>query len=278
MKKVLLWLKRLFGCFELDYSFLIMLFLFILLEDLKFYFEYLVFIILHELSHLAVAKKLGYLPKKLKLTAFGASLEGFDDFLTFDEIKIALAGPFFNLLVVIICYLSFWFYPETYSILNDILAVNLSILIFNMIPIFPLDAGRIMLCYLSRKRRRGEAVILAKNISLVCVVFMFLVSIFSFYMSFGFSLGVASINLCLLLFSTSSDTSFKREILLNKKIKRLNRGVPQKVLFVSENFNENLLLKFIDGEHYFVFVFVNEKFEKIRELDERTLLLKLGFI
>ena len=54
--------------------------------------------------------------------------------------------------------------------------------------------------------------------------------------------------------------------------------MPKKVLFVSENYNEKLLLKFIDGEHYFVFVFVNEKFETKREIDEFNLLLKLGFI
>lgn len=278
MKKAYFKIKQLFRCFEIDYSFFIMLILFYLLGEFKLYFIYLAFIILHEISHLFVAKRLGYLPKKLKLTAFGASLEGFDDFLMADEIKIALAGPFFNFTASIICYLSFWFYPESYSFLSDILTVNLSILIFNMIPVFPLDAGRIMLCFLSRKRKRIEAVKLAKNISLSIVIFLFIVSIFSFFKSFGFSLGFVSINLCLLLFSSSKDTSFKREIILNKKLKRLNKGLPQKTLFVNENYSESLLLKFIDGEHYFIFIFVNDKFEKVRELDERTLLLKLGFI
>ena len=278
MKKVILKIKQVFSFFQIDYSFLVMLLVFILLGDLKFYFLYLVFIFLHEMSHLVVAKRFGYLPKKLKLTAFGASLEGFDDFLTCDEIKITLAGPFFNFVIVIICYLSFWFYPETYSFLSDVLAVNLSILIFNLVPIFPLDAGRFLLCFLSKKRRRLDAVRLTKNISLMFVILMFLLSLLLFFWSYSFTLGFVSINLCLLLFSSSSDTSFKREILLKKKIDRLGKGVPKKVLFVSENYNEKLLLKFIDGEHYFVFVFVNEKFETKREIDEFNLLLKLGFI
>ncbi len=270
--------KRVFSFFQIDYSFFVMLILFVLLGDVRFYFLYLFFIFFHEMSHLVVAKRLGYLPKKLKLTAFGASLEGFDDFLTGDEIKIILAGPIFNFVIVIICYLSFWFYPESYSFLSDVLAVNLSILIFNLVPIFPLDAGRILLCFLSKKRRRLDAVKLAKNISLIFVILMFLISVLMFFWSYGFTLGFVSVNLCLLLFSSSSDTSFKREILLRKKIDRLGKGVPKKVLFVSENYNENLLLKFIDGEHYFVFVFVNENFEAKREIDEFNLLLKLGFI
>ena len=66
--------------------------------------------------------------------------------------------------------------------------------------------------------------------------------------------------------------------MLRKKIKRLGHGVPKKTIFIDENYPEYLLLKFIDAEHYFVFVFVNEKFEKKREIDEYNLLLKLGFM
>lgn len=278
MRKTFLKIKSLFSFFKLDYSFWVMLLLFVLLEDIYLYFMYFLFLVLHELSHLLVAKRLGYLPKRLRLSAFGAALEGYDDFLTSDEIKIVLAGPIFNFIIVICCYLCFWFYPESYCFLCDVLTVNLSILMFNILPIFPLDAGRIILCLLSKKKRRFEAVKITKNISLFFVVLMFVFSIFSFLLSFGFSLGFVSINLCLLLFSSCGDTSFKREILLQKKIKRLNKGVKQKVVYVKEDFDEKLLLKFIDGEHYFVFVFVDEKFERKREIDEYFLLKSLGFI
>ena len=46
-------------------------------------------------------------------------LEGNDDFLISDEIKIVLAGPLFNFFVAIFCYLCFWFEPETYIFLYD---------------------------------------------------------------------------------------------------------------------------------------------------------------
>lgn len=278
MKKLILLLRKVFSFIKIDYSFFLLLFLFYLLDDITFYLIYLVFLISHEVFHLIIAKKLGYLPKKLKLTAFGASLEGYDDFLPSDEIKIILAGPIFNLVVVIVCYLSFWFYPESYSYLNTILLVNLSILFFNMIPIFPLDCGRLVLCLISRKKGRIRAVSDIKIISLVLIVFMFLISMISFFFYFNFSLGFVSFNLCLLLFDSCSGTSFKREILLRKKIKRLVKGVPQKIVFVKESYPKQLLLKFLDGEHYFIFVFVNEKFEEIDRIDEFSLLHELGFI
>ena len=278
MKNPILLFKKVRSFFQINYSFFLMLLLFVILDELLFYLLYLIFLIIHELSHLIVAKKKGYLPRKLKFTAFGASLEGFDDFLIEDEIKIVLAGPFFNFCVVIFCYLSFWFYPESYCYLSNVLEVNLSILIFNMIPIFPLDAGRLLLCFVSRKVGRNRAVMVVKRISLIFVFVMFLISIFSFFVCFNFSIGFVSVNLCLLLFDSASGTSFKREVMLFKKIKRLNYGVPKKTVFVKENYSEPLLLKFIDGEHYFVFVFVNEKFQIKNEIDEYNLLLKLGFI
>ena len=278
MKKIFDIAKNLFSFIEIDITMIVLLILFFLLDCFEIYFLYLIFVILHEIVHLMVAKKLGYFPKKMKLSAFGASLEGFDDFLINDELKIVASGPFFNFCIVIVCYLFFWFYPESFSFLNDILIVNQSILFFNLIPIFPLDAGRLFLCVVSRKMCRGNALRIVKNISLLLVVVLFLISMISFFWYYNFSLGFAAVNLCLLLFGSTQGTSYKREILLRKKIKRLNKGVCQKVVYVKCGYDEKFLLKFIDGEHYFIFVFVDEKFQEMYRIDEWELLNLLGFI
>ena len=263
---------------KIDYSFFLLLVLALFLDTIFTYFLYVVFIILHEICHLLVARRLGYLPKKLKLTMFGASLEGFDDFLLGDEIKIVLAGPLFNFFIVITCYLLFWFYPESYEFLNVILFVNESILFFNLLPIFPLDAGRLVLCFASMKKGRNHGLKFVKKLSLILVLLLFGVSVFSIFFVFNFALGFASINLCLLLFQSSSGTSYKREILLRRKIKRLAKGIPEKCVFVFKDYPKKLLLKFIDAEHYFTFVFVDENFKEIDRISERGLLEDLGFI
>lgn len=278
MKKVLDRIKSYFAFVNLDYSFILILILSIFLESHRVYFLYVVFIILHELSHLFVARRLGYFPKKLKLTFFGASLEGFDDFLLADEIKIVLAGPLFNLFVIIICYLSFWFYPESYEFLSDVLLVNKSILLFNILPIFPLDAGRFLLCLFSIKSGRRAALKRIKTISFFVVGVVFFVSLFVFFFDFNLTLGFVAINLCVLIFESTEGTSFKREILLEKKLKRLGKGLRQKVIYIKQNTKYYSLLKFIDGDNYFVFVFVDDNFVEIERLDERSLLENLGFI
>lgn len=271
-------IKGIFSFVKIDYSFFLMLVLFLILDCFWFYFYYVLFIILHEMSHLMIAKRKGYFPKKIKLTMFGASLEGFDDFLLKDEIKIVLAGPFFNLIIVVCIYLCYWFFPESSEYLDDILKVNQSILFFNLLPIFPLDAGRLLLCFLSLKFGRKEAVRIVKKVSLVFVFVMFFVSTISFLFLYNFVLGFVSLNLCLLLFESSNGTSYKREVLFRKKISKLSRGLPQKVIYIKQNYPENLLLKFLDAEHYFLFVFVDENLIVTRKVDEFELLKKLGFI
>lgn len=263
---------------SIDLSFLVLIILALLLDSLRIYLLYVIFIILHEMAHFLVAKKLGYLPRKIKLSVFGATLEGFDDFLVIDEIKIVLAGPLFNLFIVICCYLSFWFYPESYSFLSDVLLVNQMILLFNVLPIFPLDMGRLFLCLIAIKKGRRNSLKIIKKFSLFFVVCLFVFSVIFIKKDFAFSLGFAAINLCILLFETSNGTSFKREISFRKKLAKLGSGINQKTIFVKSDYPENLLLKFIDGENYFVFVFVDENFKEVKRIDELILMKNLGFI
>lgn len=276
--RIMSFLRRSCSFVQIDWSFIFLLGLACVLDSVKIYFLYLIFVVAHELCHLVIAKKLGYLPSKLKLTMFGASLEGYDDFLVGDEIKIILAGPLFNFFVVIFCYLSFWFYPESFEILNDVLVVNASILFFNMLPVFPLDAGRIVMCCASLKRGRKVGVMIAKRISFIIILILFCMSLFSFLFSFNFMLGFVSINLCVLLFDSSNGTSFKREIVFRNKLSRLNKGLVQKVIYVNELYPKELLLKYLDAEHYFMFIFVDKNFCEKERIDERMLLENLGFI
>ena len=185
---------KILSFFKFDFSFLFLFLLALFLDEIKIYFMYVIFIILHELSHFFVAKKLGYLPEKIHLTFFGASLEGYDDFLFCDEIKIVFAGPIFNLIVIIFCYLSFWFNPETYNFLNDILIVNWSILLFNILPIFPLDMGRILLAFYSKNNMRLDAIFKVKRLSFLIIIFMFILFLMSFFFDYNFSFGFVCVN------------------------------------------------------------------------------------
>ena len=271
-------IKQFCNFVKIDFSFILLFVVSFLIDDLKLYLWNVVFVILHELSHLVVSKKLGYLPKKIHLTFFGASLEGDDDFLIQDEIKIILAGPLFNFCVIIFCYLMFWFEPESYIFLSDILLANWSIFLFNMLPIFPLDFGRILLVIFNKKYDRKEALLKVKKVSIFVVGFLFCVYLVSCFFVLNFTLGFVAINLFCLTVSNTVGTSFKRQLFVNLKLKKINRGLIERVVYVVQGCVNFKLFKFIDEYHYFKFIFLNEQGDVVGVMYEKELYEKDGLI
>lgn len=263
---------------KIDISFLLLFIIAYFLDEIRLYFLYVIFISIHELSHFFVAKKYGYLPEKIHFTFFGASLEGYDDFLFNDEIKIILAGPLFNFCMVIFCYLCFWFNPESYIVLNDVLIVNLSILIFNILPVFPLDFGRILLACFSKKHLRKRALEITKKISFFVLIFMFCLFLISFFFEYNFTFGFVIFNLARLLFSSTKETSYKRQFFVFRKLKLLKNGLLDRTIYVKQNTSLYNLFKFIDDGHYFNFVFLNEHGDIVDEISEIELYRKCEFI
>lgn len=263
---------------KIDISFFLLFVLAYFLEEIKLYMVYVLFVSMHELCHYFVAKKLGYLPRKIHFTFFGASLEGYDDFLFSDEIKIVLAGPLFNFCVIVFCYLSFWFNPESYIYLNDILSANLSIFLFNLLPIFPLDMGRFLLAWLSKKYIRTSALQKVKSISLIVICVFFTIFLISFFFEYNFTLGFVCVNLVRLLFSSSKDTSYKRQIFVYKKLNNLSKGLSSRTIYINDGCQIYSLFKFIDDSHFFNFIFLNDKGEIVKSLSEIELYKLSDFI
>lgn len=263
---------------KIDFSFILLFVLAYFLEEVKLYFIYVIFISIHELMHFFVAKKYGYLPQKIHFTFFGASLEGYDDFLFSDELKIVSAGPLFNLIIVVFCYLSFWFNPESYIYLSNILSANLSILLFNLLPIYPLDMGRFILALFSKKQLRITALKRVKTISLFVIFIFFVIFLVSFFYEYNFTLGFVCVNLVRLLFSSSKDTSYKRNFFIFKKIKNLQKGLQEKNIYVDAFIEKFLLFKFIDDSHFFNFIFLDNDGNVVNKMTEIELYKSFGFI
>lgn len=271
-------IKKITTNIKIDYSFFVALIIAIFLKEIKLYLCSVIFVILHELSHFFVAKRLGYMAKKIHISFFGASLEGLDDFTLSDEINVIIAGPLFNLIIIVLCYLSFWFYPETYNYLYEILLSNIALFIFNFLPIYPLDLGRIILALFTRNNTREKALKKTKFISFIFIILMFVGFIISMFYRLNFSLGLVCINLMSLLLSSSEGTSFKRELFIFHKAKLLKKGLVEKNVYVKLNTPLYSLFKFIDDYHYFNFIFIDENFDIRNTLSEVEFYHKTGFL
>ncbi|TKI56428.1 stage IV sporulation protein FB [Brevibacillus antibioticus] len=109
-----------------------------------------VIVLIHELGHVAMARELGWTVKEVLLLPFGGVATMEDSYATdpMDEIVVALAGPFLNMVMMAASYL-FWFmgiWTEEWA--RFFLVSNLTIALFNLVPIWPLDGGRILLAVL----------------------------------------------------------------------------------------------------------------------------------
>lgn len=105
-------------------------------------------LLLHEVGHAAVARRLGYDPGRLALYPFGGARAGFNDPGTpRQNTLVALAGPLTSLALGLVLGLIWWLLPtEPVLLRRDVgylAAVNIALAGINLLPGYPLDGGRI---------------------------------------------------------------------------------------------------------------------------------------
>lgn len=146
-------------------------------------------VLLHECAHARVAKKLGYELNVIKLMPYGAALCGDVEMNPKHEALIALAGPVFNLFVTVVMAAVWWLMPSSYMFTQAFCFCNVYIGLFNLLPVYPLDGGRVLLAILSGRVKRNKAY---KIVRIVSVVFGVIATALFVLSAFG------PINLCLL--------------------------------------------------------------------------------
>ncbi len=111
----------------------------------------------HECAHAFAAAKLGYKLNAVVLMPFGAVIDGDLRGISLkDEIFVALCGPLCNLVTAIFFVALWWFAPTTYAFTDTAFYSSLAIALVNLLPLYPLDGGRIFRCMLTRKFLKGE--------------------------------------------------------------------------------------------------------------------------
>lgn len=109
-------------------------------------------ILLHEVAHAAAAALLGHPPQELELTPLGAvmRLEDEASLPPLRRLIMLAAGPAMSLLL---CHLALWTARTAAlpaPLAQRLFAANLAILLLNLLPVLPLDGGRILTLLLSR--------------------------------------------------------------------------------------------------------------------------------
>ncbi len=112
-------------------------------------------ILLHEFSHSVVAIRNGLPIGKITLFMFGGVAQMRREVESPSvELKMASAGPAMTLVLIGVYYLLgviFRSFDTLFVLFNSLAFINGAILVFNMIPGFPLDGGRILRAVIWRK-------------------------------------------------------------------------------------------------------------------------------
>lgn len=153
------------------------------------------FVILHELGHATAARRYGISTRDIIISPIGgiARLEGLPS-NPIKELIVAIAGPAVNLALALLFFLivipfSRDFIPTTDRIdliaspldyFRYLLLINLSLVIFNMVPAFPMDGGRVLRALLATKFSKIKATYYA---SMVAKVFALLFLVIGVYYS-----------------------------------------------------------------------------------------------
>jgi Zn-dependent protease len=125
-------------------------------------------VLAHELSHAVLARRLGLKVDGITLFIFGgATTIDAESRTPRDEALIAIAGPATSIAIGIVCVLldAAVEQPQIGALVGWLGVINLALGIFNLIPGFPMDGGRVLRAFLWRIR--GDRLVATRNAAVV---------------------------------------------------------------------------------------------------------------
>ena len=112
-------------------------------------------IIIHEFAHSVIARREGIPMKGITLFIFGGVAEMKDEPPSAGtEFRMAIAGPIMSVFVGTCCYAIYLLGTQrglpaaSLAVFSYLAFINIALAVFNMLPAFPLDGGRVLRAYL----------------------------------------------------------------------------------------------------------------------------------
>ena len=148
------------------YLFVFMSYMFFI-GKIEMFMIFYISILLHEIAHIVVALLLKVNVIELNLMPVGISAIYSDKISAKKEVIISMAGPIMSLILAI--------YSK--DLKRTIIYSNIVVAFFNLIPIYPLDGGRIQKNYFIHKYRYKKGIKISQMVSDLFLIILFVLSI-----------------------------------------------------------------------------------------------------
>lgn len=139
-------------------------------------------VFMHEIGHIVVARYYGWQVTRLTLLPFGGVVEMNPPSreVAREELWITIAGPIMNGILVIVGLLLYGVRLLTWEQALLFVVGNGAIALFNLLPIYPLDGGRLFQIILSLHMPFRRAILFSLYSSIFFIVLLFILSFWFF--------------------------------------------------------------------------------------------------
>ncbi len=162
---------------ELNYILVFVLIFFIFYGKAGTFFVCFLFVFLHEMTHYYISVFLKYEVEKMELNVWGGVLQLKNYVIKpSHEMLILISGPLLNITIALILNIL----PEytQNSLIKEAILVNAVLGIFNLLPVTPLDGGKIIRLYLTYFLGYGKSIKITLLFSKIFSLFLFILGIY----------------------------------------------------------------------------------------------------
>jgi len=233
---------------------------------------YVLSVFFHEMAHAQISERFGIKMQQIKIYPFGAVLYGDTENLTpTQSIVTAISGPLFNIIIAVCCVALWWLIPQTYAYTEVIVFSNLTLALFNLLPVYPLDGGKIFYTLLSFRLNHIKAFKIVRILGILASVgFMSLYIISCFYTP-NYYFITASILLIWSGFDFKKEVLFKNALSSNFSLHSLRQGVNVRHIVVSETLTLYKLIKIINPNYFYIIDVCDKDLKTTKTINHKDL-------
>lgn len=142
-------------------------------------------VFIHEMGHVVTAKGFGWRVREVQFLPFGgvAVVDELGTVPAYEELAVTLAGPLQHVWMIVLAVFMKTVNPSNLEWWDYFIQVNFMIGCFNLLPVLPLDGGKILKCLFEYVISYNRSIWISAWLSLVLSAFVISYSIYELFMN-----------------------------------------------------------------------------------------------